>query len=925
MCAHEVGNLGSRKSPLAVIMILGVLVTLALPGLVSAQVCEIPLFVRQSLYGANVMLVADNSGSMNDAVYHLDYDAYTNYSGPFPNDATYFVAKTGTRTPSDFGIVAAFPYALYEADFVASDNGEDGRYSGNYLNWIFYHATIAQRAALPQVTRIQVLKEVLCDVIDRGSQQLNFGLTVFQLDHGGNVVAKCGTNPVSIKATINGITANSWTPLGETMETLVDYWSYDGPDAAIQSHCQYNFNVVVTDGLPTMDTEVSTYLHDHDHDGNDPGSCTSIGSPNADYYNCSDHMDDIAHYMAYEDLRPDLEEDQHVFTYVVGFHEKGELLQETAANGDGLFFYSHNAYELSASIDYAIQDIMRRISSGSAVAVVSTEQGTDDRLYRGKFMPLDWDGYLECYALPIEEGDPAIWEAGSILAARSPADRRIFTALGSTEYNFSGGNAANLALPMGIADLGEAADLIEWGRGEDIEGLRYRRGWRLGDIVHSTPVVVGAPSNFFATPSYQAFYNTYKDRTRLVYVGANDGMVHAFDAENGDEAWAFVPQFALPDFSAMADSGYCHTYTCDQTVTVKDIQVGGVWRTILLGGGSQGGHDVFCLDITEPLSPDVMWQTSLPNACDFASMVEAVNIGGREVALVGSGLDEAFGEAWLYAIDLETGAVVSDLLLSQIKLRNRATEPAVVDYDLDGEIDLVYIGDLAGNMWRMKTNGTANMSSWSVTRFYTGYEPITAPPAAAFGPGGAVYVYFGTGAYLTEDDMMTADPQYFICLFDKHNGAENDLKDLENQTTSIGDVSSEDGWYIELVQKEGERIKGKAAVIAENVIFTSFAPTLEACAAGGESWLYKMAYDDGGLLEDEEQEDPADRVESLGQGIASHPVVDLAGEQVVIQSSDASITTSDIATPIRPLEVKAWQESFVTPPSAAAAAAQDIN
>ena len=120
---------------------------------------------------------------------------------------------------------------------------------------------------------------------------------------------------------------------------------------------------------------------------------------------CSDHMDDVAWYLANEDLRPDLPDDQNVFTYVVGYHEDASLLEETAINGDGLYFEAKNAVELFTSIEYALQDILRRISAGSAVAVVSTERGTDDRLYRGKFMPSDWYGYLECYDLPYENGE----------------------------------------------------------------------------------------------------------------------------------------------------------------------------------------------------------------------------------------------------------------------------------------------------------------------------------------------------------------------------------------------------------------------------------------------------------------------------------------------------------------------------------------
>ena len=509
-----------------------------------AQDCEVPLFVMQSMTGANVMILADNSGSMNAGVFHLDYNPKTAYSGNFNATYTYYISKSGAYDPKDFNYY--WP-STPSANLVKSDNGEDGRYDGNYLNWIYFHATDAQRSSVPQVTRIQVLKVVLKEIITR-SKRLNFGMTIFQLDHGGSIIGKCGVNEVSLQAQIDGITANAWTPLGEAMEDLVDYFSYDGPDAVIQSPCQYNFLLVVTDGLPTMDLDVSHYLWDADHDGRDPGNCSSINSGYPDYYDCSDHFDDVAYYLYHEDMRPDLEGQQNVITYVVGFHEKSTLLQDAAANGDGLFFNAENAVELYLSMEHAIQDILRRISAGSAVAVVSTERGVDDRLYRGKFMPLDWDGYLECYQLPYREGDPALWEAGELLRARGFMDRDVFTALGSTRYDFSSTSAATLSPYMGTSGPAEAEVLINWARGQETAPYRFRNNWKLGDIVHATPVVVGAPSDFIVEESYQAFYESNLHRQKMVYVGANDGMLHAFNAENGQEEWAFVPEFALPDF-----------------------------------------------------------------------------------------------------------------------------------------------------------------------------------------------------------------------------------------------------------------------------------------------------------------------------------------------------------------------------------------
>ncbi len=208
---------------------------------------------------------------------------------------------------------------------------------------------------------------------------------------------------------------------------------------------------------------------------------------------------------------------------------------------------------------------------------------------------------------------------------------------------------------MGKATDAEAEALIRWARGNPTWGLRNRQGWYLGDIVHSTPVVVGAPSNYQPTPEYQTYYENNEHRRKMVYVGANDGMLHAFDAQNGAEVWAFVPGFALPKFAAMADSGYCHTYTCDQTVTVKDVQIAGTWRTILVSNGREGGADMFALDITDPNSPQFMWQRTVPNGVSYLSEVEITQINGKPVAMVGSGLDVAGGRSWIYVYDLEDG------------------------------------------------------------------------------------------------------------------------------------------------------------------------------------------------------------------------------------------------------------------------------
>jgi len=541
---------------------------------------------------------------------------------------------------------------------------------------------------------------------------------------------------------------------------------------------------------------------------------------------------------------------------------------------------------------------------------VSTEQGTDDRLYRGKFMPVDWDGFMECYRLPYNDGDSALWEAGELLQARNRASRRIFTGLGSQVYEFTSSNASQLRAAMGAATDQEAGDLITWGRGDDVAGLRNRRSWVLGPIVHSTPVVVGAPANFLVDESYQQFSIAHKERRKMVYVGANDGMLHAFDAESGDERWAFVPQFALPAFAVMADSFYCHKYTVDQTVTVKDVRINGSWRTVLLTGGREGGAAIFAMDVTAPDSPELLWQATLPTGKKFTSDVEIVQIGGVWVALVGSGLDTTSMEAWVHAYQISDGTLLGSKMMSRVASapRNKATRPVSIDTDLDGNADLVYACDLRGSIYRFKTNGSAVPASWTMSKLYSGSVEISANPAVAFGEGNKVYVYVGTGAYLEDADMTSTTASTFLCVIDKQDGATATLSGLRNQTTSINTMGTAAGWYVNLTRETGERVTQNAVVVAETVIFTSFAPNTDACRAGGTSWMYQMRYEDGGNTS--EQDSPSDRVEDLGQGVASYPVVDLSSGTAVVQSSDASISVVPIAAVFQRMNVRSWQENF---------------
>lgn len=891
-------------------------------GPAGAQSCDVPLFVQQGSVDANVMILFDNSGSMNEAMFHPDYDphiTYTGYNGSttarFGPTTVYYVNSDGNREPNDFiGTLPSTPSAY----LVNSDGGQSGRYYGNYLNWVYFHATAAQRAAIPRVTRVQVAKMVMTDIVRR-SRSVRFGLTVFNAndaDPGGTVTCALGADTTTVRQRINAVVAQTWTPLAETMEDILNYYKRTTAPVPIAESCQWNFLIVVTDGFPTHDQAVSSYLRDADGDGLDPGNCASLGAPYPEDNYCTHYMDDVAYYMRHNDLRSDLSGDQTVITYTIGFGIDAGILQLTAEDGDGFYLLADGATQLWLSLARVMQDIITRVSSGSAVAVVSTERGDDDRLYRGKFMPGLWQGYLEAFSLPYEQGEPSIWEAGDLLANRDPGSRTLFTALGATRYTFEASRASDLMSEMGVGDVDSASHIIQWARGYGYGGYRDRGGWILGDIIHSTPIVVGAPANFAEEESYQAFAEANRTRTKMIYVGANDGMLHAFRADTGEEAWAFVPQFALPKLKVLADSSYCHTYTCDLTCSVKDVKFGDVWKTVLVSGGREGGSAYFALDVTDPQSPEVLWQTDLPANNQSFSEAEFAFIGGAPVVLVGSGLDASGGTAKLTVLDLATGDVEGTLTLSVAAgSRNKCTTPKAVDEDLDGVTDVVYCGDMRGNLWRCAPGDDPDPSTWGVTRLFQQSREITAQPAVAYGENGRMLVYFGTGAYLAASDLATTAQNSFYCVFDDGEGATLQRADLRDQTDDPDELSASDaGWFVDLWnQAAGERVTEKAVVVANTVYFTSFAPSSSPCEAGGRSWLYHLKYDNGdGPEVDEEHEETsaAERSEELGEGVASRPVVDIVNENIIVQSSDATIAVQDIGSEIFHLTVRSWQENY---------------
>jgi Tfp pilus tip-associated adhesin PilY1 len=340
--------------------------------------------------------------------------------------------------------------------------------------------------------------------------------------------------------------------------------------------------------------------------------------------------------------------------------------------------------------------------------------------------------------------------------------------------------------------------LINFIRGEG-------REWKLGDINHSNPIVVGPPnepSNVMGD-GYLDFINDWNDRPKVMYVGTNDGMLHCFDLLTGEELWGFIPYNLLPKLKNMwavdqinGTRYFLRDVYVDGTPVAADVQLNGNWRTILICGQGPGkgsiigggvtGNFYFALDVTDPLNPQPLWE------CTHATMGETWSVpvvgrvtrgAGEWVAFMGSGYDnydDARTGNQFYAVDIQTGEVIWISDTGDVNTQTKfgfswdipnalPGSPNGMDYDQDGYLDYVYFGDLDGRLWKINTRiPYITSDSWDKEIFYEDpfNYPIICKPEVWMNPAldvGVPHVFFGTGG----DDLAPNNVLYsFIALID---------------------------------------------------------------------------------------------------------------------------------------------------------------
>ncbi len=701
------------------------------------------------------------------------------------------------------------------------------------------------------------------------------------------------------------------TPIEGTLLTAGDYFlgnlnalSQGGPKAAPPNACGKDFAVFLTDGLPSTRANGTATA--------DPATALAQAATAAGNLNSG--------------ARP-------VKTYIVGFAlpygtTPGSLDVIANAGGTGTAFDASDTATLNQAFSTIFNDILAQSGAAAAVALTSGSVVAGGKVYQGKFNSADWSGDLIAYNTDPATGLPSdvAWQASSVLNGQNyDTGRTVVTIKPSTgqgiRFRWPADPASPLATELDTSQTtalntnssnvndGQGQYRLDYIRGRtDIAGFRTRGLSVLGDVVNSAPVHVGAPAfnypDWLEAASYSAFRAAHATRTAMIYVGANDGMLHGFDVATGQEKIAYVPGDVYGQLSSLTSPSYTHRYFVDGSPTVIDAYYGTAWHTTLVSSLGAGGQSVFALDVTDPASFSeanaasiLRWEFHDPDLGYFLGQPSIVKLNNGKWAAVFSngynnseadGSASATGYAYLFIVDLETGTLIRKISTDQgsVATPNGLAPPTLVDMDGDGKVDVAYAGDLLGNVWKFdlcaSSGGScsANPTHWGVAFASAGSpaplfvardasnnrQPITSDIQVTRHPSGdGVELFFGTGKYLEHADIATTDTHSLYALWDAaispttiagrgvlqvQSVLTHETADGRNyRTTSANSVdwATQRGWYMDM-PAAGERIVSMPAIYGNRLIFTTLIPNNAVCSSGGSGWLMELDAATGGKL-----------------------------------------------------------------------------
>ncbi len=575
-------------------------------------------------------------------------------------------------------------------------------------------------------------------------------------------------------------------------------------------------------------------------------------------------------------------------------------LWHMALNSRGKFIPAPNA----ASLAPAFKDILNEIIQDSTAPVTSLAVSTrntriDGAAYTTTYDAQAWSGSVVGYGIAAGTGQissTGLWgtvpatatqvarpvSTATIMdqAAFSPAARVVLSASTAPPQNGTTmpGVTTGISWEWGNLSAAQKAELNTVGAVVDTLGskrLDYLRGSRRdeqdqpvpgpfrirasrhGDIVNSDVwYTAGVPNAAYAINGYASFVTGNANRKSMIYVGANDGMLHGFDASTGAERIAYIPEGLGSSLSALTSPGYTHRFYVDGSPFTADAYVNNAWRTYLAGFTGMGGKGYFVLDVTAPnnfsaasaaatvvldktgaasMDADVGYMPGKPvtNQATPSRAMQITRMNNNRWALVmGNGYNSASEKAVLLVQYLDGDKKLLKLTADNTTGgANGMAPPQLVDLNGDGTPDVAYAGDLKGHVWKFDLS-SASEGDWKLAfggrALYTARDasgsaqPITTAPAWMFHPDGGILVAFGTGQSLTDADRVDVRTQTLYGIWDKTT---------YTTTSAASGIST-----VQLSATDNSVTGGRSSLVQQTISAASTATT-----AGNETSLWTVS------------------------------------------------------------------------------------
>ncbi|HEX4853015.1 pilus assembly protein [Arenimonas sp.] len=780
----------------------------------------------------------------------------------------------------------------------------------NYATWYSYHRT-----------RMKVAKAGTSYAFNDLGDDVRVGFTTIwdrnkldipvATDNGRFRNLGASTNRSTWFARLFAAEGEGTTPLIPALSRAGDMYDDTGASSpwgpetgTAQLACRQNFTILTTDGFWN---EGSTSIGNSD---NTAGS--TIANPQGGNYTYepaapfkdaySNTLADVAMQYWKTDLRTDLENIvpttssnpafwQHMVTFGISIGLRGSLdpvkdmpgliagttawpdpmdnedieriddLLHASVNGHGSFVAASDPEQFTIGLRNALNAIVERTASGSNVAANTVRLDSETRIFQASYIAGKWTGELASY--PISSAGVSAtpdWLGSLGIPATG---RKVFTLYGSTKATFP---TTEQSTAMGA---NQAAYVAGSTANEISNGGTFRnRAHLLGDIINSSPAFVR--------------------ETNTIFVGANDGMLHAFattGTNKGKELFAFVPNAtsaaSLAKLKTLADPNYSHQYFVDGPVVVSSY-ADTPNKNYLVGTLGRGGKGVYFLDVTSPTTfAATNITTEYPGSTTDADMgfvlgrplianvligTSLTNAVKTPVAIVSNGINSTNGDPVLFVFNLATGEFIKKIVAQAVATDddNGLSAPRGWDEDGDRLLDYVYAGDLKGNIWKFDFT-SPKVVDWGLhvegDPFFVATDsagkrqPITGGLSVSLNPTDfKPWVFFGTGKYIESTDLTSPDVQTLYGVKDLNAAVGARADNLQARTLVATGVidnqpvrafeanapldQAKKGWYVDLPAPKttpptpAERIVGDPFLLGTTLVVPSIVPSSNPCGGG---------------------------------------------------------------------------------------------